>query len=97
LFGIIDWISDLGVVVIKILVIHCFYVLVTAGWKIQILCDIFYFKIMLAITIKRMSALFVFSLWSRRNIDKTHLRRIVFSMFLSNLIVKSHITKKDIE
>jgi len=40
------------------------------------------------------SALFVFSLLPTRNIDKTHLRRIIFYKFLSNLRVKSPITKK---
>lgn len=55
MYIIIYWISDLGVVAFKILVIHGFYVVATAGWKIQILCNIFYFKIMLAITINIIS------------------------------------------
>jgi len=43
---------------------------------------------------ERMSAqYFAFSLWPTRNIDKTRLRRINFSMFLSNHRVKSLITK----
>jgi len=36
--------------------------------------------------------LFVFYLWSTHNIDKTHLHRIIFSIFLSNLRVESPIT-----
>jgi len=42
----------------------------------------------------RVCQLFVFSLWPTRNIDKMHLHKIVFSMFLSTLRVKSPITKK---
>jgi len=38
------------------------------------------------------SALFIFSIWPTRNIDKTHLR--IFSIFFSNLRVKSPIKKK---
>jgi len=38
--------------------------------------------------------LFVFSLWPTHNIDKTHLHKIIFSMFLSHPSVKSPVTKK---
>jgi len=41
-----------------------------------------------------MSAHYVFSLWSTRNIDKKNLRKIIFSMILSNFRVKTPITKK---
>jgi len=40
------------------------------------------------------NALFVFSLWPTRNINKTYLRKIIFSISLNNLRVKSPITKK---
>ena len=43
------------------------------------------------IPLRDINALFVFSIWLTRNIDKAHLRRIIFDMFLCNLRVKSKI------
>jgi len=37
--------------------------------------------------------LIVFSLWPTRDMDKPHLRRTIFSVFLSNNGMKSPITK----
>jgi len=39
------------------------------------------------------SALFVLSLWPTHNMDKTHLHKIIFFMFLRNLREKLPITK----